>query len=349
MTSFWGDRPVLVTGAGGFTGRHLATTLNRHGAKVRAFVRRGGSRAQFDPSVEVFVGDLLSREDCRRAVQGIDTVFHVAAVFRRFNSTAAQLRAIHVDATRQLLEEARAANVRRFVHTSTIGVHGGLETPRIDENGPFRPGDHYQATKLEGEQLVRRLAPEIGMPFTIIRPCSIYGPGDRRFLKFVKPMSRGVFAMIGSGEVNIHFVYIDDLVQAFLLAGEKDEALGETFIIGGARSHTLNEFAQLVASTVGRNGSLIHLPVWPIYQASIVCEKICAWLGVEPPLHPRRVGFFTNHRAFSIDKARRLLGYGPETDLRTGLKRLIGWFRREGLLRPADARTAQTESQSARR
>ncbi|MBA3562400.1 MAG: NAD-dependent epimerase/dehydratase family protein [Gammaproteobacteria bacterium] len=331
MNSFWDGRTALVTGAGGFTGRHLATELKRRGAKVRAFIREGSS-SDFESAIEIFSGDLLSDDDCHRAMQGMDTIFHVAAVFRRVSTTTEELRRIHVNATEHLLRAAKEAGARRFVHTSTIGVHGGLKVDRADEQGEFSPSDDYQLTKLEGEQLVSRLAPELGVPYSIIRPCAIYGPGDTRFLKFIKPISRGMFVMVGPGEVHGHFVYIDDLVEGFLLAGEKEEACGETFIIGGMRSHSLNEFARTVADICDVRRSGIRVPVWPVYAASVVCEKICKLIGVEPPLHPRRVAFFTKHRSFSIAKARRLLGYEPKTDLETGMRRLILWFRQQGYM-----------------
>ncbi|CAN5293071.1 NAD-dependent epimerase/dehydratase family protein [soil metagenome] len=332
MDGFWNGRAVLVTGAGGYTGRHLVSELARRGAKVRAFVRASGTQPDLDPSIEVFSGDLLDSGDCRRAVRDIDTIFHVAAVFRRVAMTTDELRRIHVEATEHLLRGAKEAGARRFVHTSTIGVHGGLKVAEADEGADLDPSDDYQLTKLEGEELVRRLAPEIGVPFSIVRPCAIYGPGDTRFLKFIKPISRGMFVMIGTGEVHDHFVYIDDLVEGFLLAGEKDEAIGETFIIGGARSHSLNEFARTTANIVGVRPPRIKVPVWPVHQLSVACEKVCKVIGVEPPLHPRRVAFFTKHRSFSIAKARRLLGYDPKTDLQSGLQRLVDWFRQTGYL-----------------
>lgn len=333
MNDFWNGRGVLVTGAAGFIGQHLAAELHRLGAKVTAFVRKGGTPTSLDPAdpdIEVFAGDLLDRNDCRQAVQGMDTVFHVAAVYRRFSATRDEMREIHVDATRHLLEGARDASVRRFVHTSTIDVHGDLQVERADENEAFRPSDDYQITKLEGEKLVAQLAPEIGIPYTVLRPCSVYGPGETRFLKFIRPMSRGLFVMVGPGKVHIHFVYIDDLVQGYLLAGEKEAALGETFIIGGARSHSLNEFASIVARIVGTRRTGISVPVWPVQQASVACERICNLIGVEPPLHPRRVGFFTKHRSYSIDKARRLLGYEPRTEMEEGLRKQIAWLQKRG-------------------
>jgi len=271
-SDFYSGRAVLVTGAGGFTGSHLANRLADLGAHVRAFVRTGGSRRSLRDDIALFSGDLRDADDCRRAVDGIDTVFHVAAVFRRLNGGDAEVRAVHVKATEHLVRGAAAAGCRRFVHTSTMGVHGSVQDPPGNEDSPFSPGDSYQDTKLEGEQLARNLAQELGLPITVLRPCGIYGPGDTRFLKMVQPIQKGRFVMLGPGDVHYHFVHVEDLVQGLLLAGEKENAVGGTYLIGGAQSISLNYLAKLIAAKLGVNPPWPRLPVGPIMAAGWMCE-----------------------------------------------------------------------------
>ncbi|WP_299819346.1 NAD-dependent epimerase/dehydratase family protein [uncultured Jannaschia sp.] len=332
MAGFWSDRQVLVTGAGGFTGSHLARRLAAEGARVRAFVRRGGSRRDLPPEVEVFEGDLTDAADCARAVEGADTVFHVAAVFRQVGGGRAVLEAVHVDATDRLIRAARDAGCRRFVHTSTMGVHGHVKRGPGDETTEFSPGDDYQETKLEGELLARRVGDEIGQPWTVVRPCGIYGPGDTRFMKMIRPIARGRFVMIGDGTPHYHFVYIDDLVEGFLLAGEKAEGAGEVFLIGGPSKPTLNELARTIAELLGVKPPRARVPVGLVMNAGRLCEALCKPLGIEPPLHPRRVAFFTKNRDFDLSKAREKLGYAPKVDHREGFRRVIEWSRGQGLL-----------------
>jgi nucleoside-diphosphate-sugar epimerase len=231
-----------------------------------------------------------------------------------------------------MIRAAHAANCRRFVHTSTGGVHGHIENGPGNEQSPFSPGDDYQQTKLEGELLALRLGSELKLPVTVIRPCGIYGPGDLRFLKMVKPIAKGRFIMIGSGNAHYHFAYIDDLVQGFMLAGEKEAAVGESFLIGGDESPTQNELARIIAMNLGVRPPRWRIPVWPVYSAGWLCEKVCKMFGIEPPLHPRRVAFFTKNRQFSVDKAKRLLNFEPKIGVQEGFRRTIGWYRENNLL-----------------
>ena len=330
--NFWEGRKVLVTGAGGFTGSNLCNRLAELNAEVTAFVRSNGAKRNLNPSVNVFSGDLTNVEDCNRAAAGVDTIFHVAAVFRNVNVTEEQLASVHVGSTEHLIRAAKAEGCRRFVHTSTIGVHGHVKDGPGDENTEFAPGDPYQSTKADGEVRAFELAKEIGVDLTVIRPCAIYGPGDTRFLKLVRPINKRRFVMIGDGEARYHFVHVDDLVSGYLLAGEVDAAVGEAFIIGGSESPTLNEVARDIAGILDVSAPKLRVPIGPVKAAAWLCEKVSAMLNVEPILHRRRLAFFTKNRQFSVAKAQRLLGYEPKVDLDTGLRALIEWYRAEGLI-----------------
>lgn len=332
MSEFWQNRSVLVTGAGGFTGSHLANRLIEMGATVRGFVRAGGNRRNLNTGIEMFEGDLACEADCIAAMKGIDTVFHVAAVFRTVKGGRSALEAIHVRATEYLMRAANSEGVRRFVHTSTMGVHGHVEQGPGDEKTPFAPCDDYQETKVEGEELARRLSRELNLPLVVIRPCGIYGPEDTRFLKMIKPISKRRFIMIGSGEVHYHFVYISDLVKGYVLAGEKDNAVGEVFLIGGKDRPTLNELGVIIARVLQVPPPILKVPVWPIYWLGWLCEILCDVIGVEPPLHPRRVGFFTKNRDFTIAKAEALLDYHPDVGIEDGMRNTIEWSEKNNFL-----------------
>ena len=323
---------TMVTGATGFTGFNLCTRLVADGESVVAWVRASSDTQPLeDLGVEVRVVDICDGNAVREHLQGFQTIYHIAAAFRVEHADIDEFRRVNVGATGNLLEAATAAGVERFVHCSTVGVQGGIDDPPATEEYRYAPGDHYQVSKMEGEKLARQHA-ESGAPVSIVRPAGIYGPGDTRFLKLFRPISRGRFVMIGSGEVLYHLTYIDDLVDGIALAGRKPEAIGESFTLAGPRFTTLKELVDAIAAAVGVPPPRLRVPYRPVYWASVLCEKACRLVGVDPPLYPRRVEFFDKDRAFDISKARRVLGYAPAVDLEEGLAETAAWYRQQGLL-----------------
>lgn len=333
---------VLVTGATGFTGGHLARTLAASGCSVRALVRPGqrAKRLAESTGIEVFEGQLTNAADVRRAAAGCERVYHLAAAFRNVKHSDQHYWDVNVGGTLNVLAAAREHGCERVVHCSTGGVHGHIEQPPADENYRVRPLDVYQRTKLEGERAVLA-AGETGLPVTVVRPGAIYGEGDLRFLPLFRAIQLRRFAMIGSGETRLHMVHVDDLVRGIQLAAARPEGRGETFLLAGAEAPTLNEIATAVADAVGARPPKLHVPVWPVYAAAWLCETVCVRLGVEPPLHRRRVGFFTHHREFDITKARKLIGYDPRVTLGEGLRRTAAWYAAAGLLAPLSAPLAR--------
>jgi nucleoside-diphosphate-sugar epimerase len=323
---------ILVTGATGFTGGALTRQLVSQGANVVTFVRPSSDTSALEElGVDCRVVDIKDRQQVFDNFEAFDRVFHIAAAYRSEHSDEDEFRLVNVEATRHLLDAARQFGVGRFVHCSTVGVQGEIEDPPASEGYRFKPGDHYQQSKLEGELLALQYFDQ-GLPGAVVRPVGIYGPGDTRFLKLFRPISKGRFVMIGSGNVLYHMTYIDDLVQGFLLAGEHPKAIGEVFTIGGPQYTTLNELVAAVAKASGGPKPKWKIPFAPVYWASVICDRVCKRLGVQPPLYPRRTEFFQLDRAFSIEKARQLLGYDPQFSLEQGLQRTADWYRENDLI-----------------
>ena len=328
---------VLVTGATGFTGGHLAATLAARGDEVRALVRPK-SRARFDRSplaaagVAGVEGDLTNLASMRRAVAGIEVVYHIAATYREAGQPNSAYRDINVQGTRHVLESAREAGVRRVVHCSTGGVHGHVANPPANEDAPFNPGDVYQQTKLEAEQLAREFGKSSGLDVVVARPIGIYGPGDKRFLRMFRGLACGRFPLIGSGQIFYHLTFIDDLVEGFRLCGTVDAAAGRTYLLAGPRYTTLESLLGLVARELNVAPPKTHLPVWPFWTTGLLCELACIPLRIEPPIYRRRVDFYTKSRAFDTTRARTELGFAPKVDLEEGIHRTVDWYRSEGLL-----------------
>jgi dihydroflavonol-4-reductase len=324
---------VLVTGATGFTGGHLARALKARGYEVRAMVRAPAAAQSLSAEgITLVPGDLARPESLPHTVKDIDVVYNIAALYRQAGLPDSVYHQVNAAAVGQLIEASAAAGVRRVVHCSTVGVHGDVEHPPAGEDAPLRPGDVYQESKLEGERIAREAATRTGVQLVIARPSGIYGPGDRRLLKLFRGVARRKFVILGDGEICYHLTYIDDLVEGFRLCGEVPQAAGQTYILAGGEVPTLNELTKLIAADASVPPPTLHLPVWPFWIAGAACEAVCAPFGIEPPLYRRRVDFFTKSRAFDISKARADLGYRPSVDLREGIRRTLAWYRSAGWL-----------------
>ena len=147
-------------------------------------------------------------------------------------------------------------------------------------------------------------------------------------------IAKGTFVILGTRDIYYHMVYIDDLIHGLRLLGTHPAALGEVFILGGERYYPLPTIAAMVARILGVRPPWLRLPASPFQLAGSLCEAICVPFGVEPPIYRRRVDFFTKSRAFSIDKAKRILGYMPKVSLEAGLHRTLDWCLETGLIPP---------------
>jgi dihydroflavonol-4-reductase len=326
---------VLVTGATGFTGGHLARHLLKSGHQVAVLVRPrsvGRAKELQKAGAELHEGDLENASEVRAATKGCEVIYHIAATYREAAQGAAGYTRVNVDGTRHVLEAAVAVGARRVVHCSTGGVHGHIEHPPANETAPFAPGDVYQRTKLEAEQLAEAFGRRQWLEVVIARPIGIYGPGDLRFLKMFRGLARGRFPMLGRGDVFYHLTYIDDLVRGFELCGDVPAAAGRTYILAGAQYTTLNELVSLIAAELGVKPPRTHYPVWPVWLAGALCEAVCLPFGLEPPLFRRRVDFYRKSRAFDTTRAREELGYNPIVDLKSGIHMTADWYRAQGLL-----------------
>ena len=325
-------KKILVTGATGFTGQNLCRKLVQDGEQVVAFVRQSSRVDQLKSmGVECRQVNITDKASVKENFEDINIVYHIAAAYRTEHSDHDEFKLVNIEATRNLLDTAATAKIERFVHCSTVGVQGEIKDPPADEDYRFKPGDHYQESKLEGELLAREYSSN-GLPVTIVRPVGIYGPGDTRFLKLFRPINKGHFVMIGSGKVLYHMTYIDDLIQGIILAGRKPQAIGNVFTIAGRKYTTLRELVDMIADVLNKSHPKWRIPYFPVYLASVICEKICRFSGINPPLYPRRVEFFSLDRAFSTEKAKRLLGYHPKVELKEGLSRTANWYKEQGLI-----------------
>ena len=331
-------KKLLVTGAAGFIGGALFKRLVEYGLDVTGTVLYEEEATQLkEHGYDVAVLDLASEGSWDELLKGVDIVFNIAALFQEVEQGEAMYKKVNVDGTLKLIRTAADAGVGRFVHCSTVGVHGAVKEIPCTELSPYNPMDEYHRTKLDGELAVLEFAkglPADGMTVTVNRPAMVYGPGDVRMMKLFKAIASRKFIMIGSGEVLAHLGYIDDQVDSLILCGvrARDSVHLEAFNIASSKYLTLNELASLISSAAGVELHKFKVPVAPVWLAGLLCEIVCKPLGVKPPIFRRRVGFFTHNRAFDLTKAQEKLNYQPQVEDAEGIRETVRWYRQHDLI-----------------
>jgi nucleoside-diphosphate-sugar epimerase len=324
----------LVTGGTGFTGKALVIRLLNMGHEVVALDYKEGLKTNEirDLGAEVVIGSVTDREVVRRSMKAVEVVHHLAAAFREMTLPEKYYREVNVTGTQNVLEAAWEQGVRKFIYTSTCGVHGNVEKPPAGEDAPIVPADYYQRTKYEAEPIVDEYFKK-GLKTVILRPAAIYGPGDpERFYLIFKRVASGTFPMFGNGLTQYHPLYIDNLIDAIILAMEDEKGDGRTYLIADEKHISIKDLVREVGIAMGIQVRIRHYPLTPLIVAGHVCETVCKPLGINPPIFPRRVDWYRQNRAFKIDRAKRELGYVPRIGLEEGLKRTAEFYRREGLL-----------------
>lgn len=323
----------LVTGASGFVGSHLVRLLASQGVQVRAMVRDAKKAEALKPfDVEIAIADLQDPESLQQAMTGVRGVYHIASIFRQAGLPESVFHDVNAEGTRRLLEAAIAAGVERVIHCSTVGVLGHVETPPANELTPYRPGDMYQRSKMEGEKIALDYFRSGHMSGVVIRPAMIYGPGDDRTLKIFKMVARRRFFYIGDGQAFVHWIDVRDLVKAFVLAMEKPHLNGEIYIIAGEKAVPLQKMVETVAHYLNVPPPSLHLPVKPMQALGSFCEAVFTPLRLQPPIFRRRVDFFTKSRYFDASKAAKDLGFKPMRSFEEELADITHWYQANGYL-----------------
>lgn len=325
---------ILVTGGTGFTGSALVLRFLKEGHHVRSLDSKEGImyRDLQEAGAEIILGSVTDKNLVDKSTENMEIIFHLAAAFRELDVPDSHYYDVNVNGTRHVMEAAVKHNVRKVVYCSTQGVHGHVASPPGNENTPIVPEDYYQQTKYEGELVVQEYRNK-GINFTIIRPTAIYGPGDPgRFLMLYKWVMKGYFPMFGNGKTYYHPLYIDNLVDAFLLCMEDEAGSGETYIIADKEYLSIEDLVRKIGEAMDKKVNIIHLPITPLILAGHICQGICKPFKVTPPIFPRRVDWYRQIRAFKIDKAKAELNYEPKVDILEGLKQTGEWYLKHGYI-----------------
>lgn len=312
----WEGKQVLVTGAGGFIGSHLAERLVQLGANVRAMVRYGSrdhwgwlQESPFVDQMEIFAGDIRDSGNVRRAMTDCDAVLHLAALIAipySYNAPDSYVRT-NIDGTLNVLEAARLLETPRVVHTSTSEVYGTALRVPIDESHPLQGQSPYSATKIGADKLVESYYRSFDVPVVTIRPFNTYGP--RQSTRAVIPTIitqalAGDQIKLGSLTPTRDLNYVADTVEGFLCGASVEGIEGDTFNLGTGREVSIGELAEIICRCVGK-------------QLPIVSE--------DDRLRPEKSE--VNRLLADATHAQQRLGWTSSVDLETGLEHTIDWIR----------------------
>jgi nucleoside-diphosphate-sugar epimerase len=326
----------LVTGATGFIGGRLVGALVDAGYKVRALVR-DPARAGFlsRPGVELVQGDLGDPSSLGEAATGAQRVFHCAGLVGDWLRPD-ETRRINVEGTRALLDASAAAGVERVVYLSSLSVYGPTHHHGTDESAPHRySGDAYGDSKIDAERMVRVFVDRGGPEVVILRPGFVYGPGDRLFLpRLLDALARGQFVYVGNGSKLLNTIYVDDLARAAVLADSTPASAGQAYNLTDGTETSLRAFVEFLCQEAGMPPPSRRVPPPVARTACYAAEALARLKGATeaPRLNRGRLRFLYYNQLYSIDKARRELGYDPQFTYREGLPLTLAWYREQGLL-----------------
>jgi nucleoside-diphosphate-sugar epimerase len=324
-------KTIFVTGGTGLVGSHVIEQALARGHRVRALVRASSDARLLDRwGVDKIPGDLADLDALRRGCRGADWVFNCAAKVGDWG-TLEEFRKLNVDAFRHLLDAAADANVSRFVHVSSLGVYEARDHHGTDETTPPAADslDAYTRSKTEAEALALRYRVERGLPVAILRPGFIYGERDRTVLpKLLHNLRARRFAYFGSGDQVLNCIYVKNLVHAIFLAAEAPGAVGEVFNLTDGGRVTKRQFVGRVAELAGLRPPRRKIPLWLAWTLAVLLERRARRLGkTDPPLvNKARYKFLGLNLDYSIDKARRVLGYEPPYTTEQGLVAALAEF-----------------------
>jgi uncharacterized protein YbjT (DUF2867 family) len=292
---------ILVIGGTGFVGSHLVRRMRKEGIPLRALVRNPDkAQALADLGVEAFPGDLSNKASLEKAVAGVERVIHLVGIIQE--APGATFKSVHVEGTRNLVEAARKAGVRHFFYQSALGTRPGAKS-------------EYHKTKWQAEELVRAS----GIPYTILRPSLIYGPGDQFTLRLAEIIRQSpVLPVIGSGKSKVQPIAIDDVVSCIVKAVSSDAFLNEIYEIGGPEQLTYEEVTRAIAGALGISRPAVHVPMLFIRPMALVLETLLP----KPPVTTDQLIMLREDNVCSMRDIREVFGIEPE-NFQEGLKKFI--------------------------
>ncbi len=319
---------ILVTGATGFVGSALLKRLRTKGERVRVLVRRLRRDLESDPLVDQVCGDLGDPEAVDRAVAGVDIVYHVGAAMR---GGSAEFERGTVWGTKNVVASCLRYGVKRLVYVSSMTVldHAGhVSGAPVTESSPLEPRadqrGFYTQSKLEAERIILEAVRTQGLPAVILRPGQIFGKGAERVAPSGTIAIAGRWIVVGSGKLQVPFVYVEDVVDALLLAAEREDVAGSIFHLADAEKVTQNEYLDVCSKALGDEIRVMHVARPVLNGAAILAEILGRFLHRPAPLSRYRLRSARPLSPCDCTVAREKLGWVPRIGTREGLRLMFG-------------------------
>ncbi|WP_159399661.1 type I polyketide synthase [Streptomyces alboflavus] len=321
---------VLVAGAGGFIGGHLTRRLAERGHRVRVLVREGSDRSALAGlDVDVAVGDLGDPDSLRRAAAGVRHVYNCTGLSADWGPWA-DFQRVNVDGSRNLVEAAgHAGTVARFLHVSTTDVYGYPVRPCAEDTPPRDIGLPYNRSKLLGEQAVRESAARAGLPLTVVRPVSVYGPRSKDFvIEIATLLLSRQMVYIRGGDVPAGLLYVTNAADAMIAACASEAAAGRTYNLRDPDRTTWRTYVEALARGLGVKPPSLSLPAPLARGVATVSEGLYGALRIRsrPVLTRHAVHLFDRDQSYAVDRARDELGFKGDVDFEEGVRLTLAWL-----------------------
>lgn len=322
---------AFITGATGFIGSNLIEALKKDHWQIRILVRK--KTIQVANDVEVIYGELADKGAVLRGVNGVDVVFNLAAILPHQKKSKDEYFSVNVTGVKNIIDACLKNKVRRLVHVSTVGIYGSSGIKVINEKSERKLLDYYSQSKAKAEDLIFSYIKKYKLKATIIRPTIAFGPHDKRpgFSSLFKLVHKRMFIPVGDGKNYLHTVYVKNLVDALILAAVSKKALGKDFIIGDDPCPTIGEIIKEIYEAEGLKAPKVYLPIFFAIVAAKIFD-LTSSLGLPAPLNSKRLAFITENRRYSIEKAKRILGFKPQVSLSEAIKQTQHWYKQNGYL-----------------
>jgi dihydroflavonol-4-reductase len=321
---------ILVTGATGFVGSHVADRLIEKGHTVRALTRSTSSTKWLkDKPLKVVQGNMLDVDSLREAVEGVDAIIHIAGV------TAAKDKKGFYEgnqlSTRGLLDAAKKFNpgLKHFIHASSqTAVGPSLDGTPVTETTPPHPITTYGMSKRAAEEECERARQDF--PVTILRLAAVYGPRDTAILTFFQTVKSGLKPLIGFSDKYVNLVHVDDVVQSFELSLEREEAKNQTYLIGAEQHYCWREVSDMTCKILDKRAFTVRLPHALVYTVAGFSE-IFNMMKKKPSVLNWEKGkdIVQAHWTCSVEKAKQEIGYRQKISLDEGIRKTTEWYKQQ--------------------